>query len=183
MSTKEPTLSGDSPLAKPKREEFARLAAKDAYTDVAIAERLGITRKTCTRWRQDPLIAARVKFLKKQRAERTASEPLLRNITAVNLTRNDIIEGLLAEANAVKPSHARIAAWNSLAEIYLLKARNIEDLRNGIGWTEDELEYANRTGLVPPRVAALIGATKLQDLAEQDFAREQSRNTKRPRVS
>jgi hypothetical protein len=71
----------------------------------------------------------------------------------------------LRRYNPVKPSGVRISAWKTLADIYLLTARNIEDLRTGIGWTEDELDYANRTGMVPPRIAALIGYSTLEDLA------------------
>ena len=51
-----------------------------------------------------------------------------------------------------------------LADILLLRAKCIQDLKMGLGWTDDEnLEFA-KTGLVPERIALLTGAFTEEDL-------------------
>ncbi len=51
-----------------------------------------------------------------------------------------------------------------LADIFLLRAPCIEDLRKGVGWTEDEAIEFHKTGIVPDRIFGLTGDRTAEDL-------------------
>ena len=63
------------------------------------------------------------------------------------------------------------SAWIALADIFLLRAKNLGDLMDFIGWTEDELCEFNKTGVVPERLSALTGCRTVEDLGRRQSLR------------
>ena len=57
---------------------------------------------------------------------------------SVEIDRNEIIMGLADIGRFGKSESARVSAWNCLAEIFLLKAKNLRDVNDFYGWTTDE---------------------------------------------
>jgi hypothetical protein len=68
----------------------------------------------------------------------------------MDVSRNEIIMGLAKIARKGKS----VAAWAQLAEIFMLKARNLRDLspERFAGWTDDELDSYAKTGEIPERI-------------------------------
>lgn len=74
-------------------------------------------------------------------ANGTQSESSVRDRSRVEIDRNGIINGLASiGCNEKAPFGPRVAAFTTLAHIFLLFANNLEDLRNYHGWTGDELD-------------------------------------------
>jgi hypothetical protein len=92
------------------------------------------------------------------------AENAIRMRGAVDIDRNEIIN-LLSCIGRDPNQHgaARVRALTALADIYMLRARNVEDLKNFIGWTEDETQKFIRTKVVPRRIAALTGYRTIDD--------------------
>jgi hypothetical protein len=51
----------------------------------------------------------------------------------------------------------RVKAWSVLADIYMLRAKSLQDLANFYGWSADELEAWAKNGTVPVRFRHLFG--------------------------
>ncbi|MGB6677340.1 MAG: hypothetical protein WBE44_11660 [Terriglobales bacterium] len=92
-------------------------------------------------------------------AENDAATKMVSQIRSIDIDRNEIIMGLADIARYGKSEGARVSAWNVLAEIFLLKAKNLRDLNEFYGWTTDELERYAKTGTIPERLRRLIGSS------------------------
>jgi uncharacterized protein (UPF0147 family) len=85
-----------------------------------------------------------------------------RPIRPITIDSNDVIMGFADIAqDARQPGGARVAAWNIIAEIFLLKAKSIKDIRNFHGWTTDELKDYAVDGIIPERFRLLLGPSGL----------------------
>jgi hypothetical protein len=51
-----------------------------------------------------------------------------------------------------------VSAVLGLADIFLLRARNIKELENFYGWTTEELKTYSETGETPPRLRRFLEA-------------------------
>lgn len=165
------------PLPHPGHEKYAAARASGVRVTAAARE-CNIHRGTASRWERDLAVQARRRFLVDQdRAdEHKEKSGTYREIT---INRNDIIMGLADIAqDPGAPARARVAAFVALADIFLIRPRNIEELRRGIGWTEEEHEYFQITKLVPPRISVLTGAVSVEDLIDNGKPRKKNKLTK-----
>lgn len=78
----------------------------------------------------------------------------------VTVTRNHIINGLAHEARTAKSACARVSAWQVLADIYLLRARNIREVADFCGWTDEDLDEYIKNGILPARFRNLVDSSK-----------------------
>jgi hypothetical protein len=90
-------------------------------------------------------------------AETEAAVKMVAQRRSVEIDRNDIIMGLADIGRYGKSESARVSAWNCLAEIFLLKAKNLRDVNDFYGWTTDELKRYAETGEIPERLRSLLG--------------------------
>jgi hypothetical protein len=76
----------------------------------------------------------------------------------IDIDRNDIVMGLVDIARSEsEPGAVKVRAWAELAEIFLLKAKNLKELTEFYGWTSDEIEYFAQTGQYPERLRSYLG--------------------------
>lgn len=79
---------------------------------------------------------------------------------AVSINRDDIINGLVGIAqDVVAPPSARVTAYLGLADIFLLRVKNVRDINKFHGWTAEELEQYSVTGSVPERFRSIVGSS------------------------
>jgi len=72
---------------------------------------------------------------------------------------NDIIMILADIAqDPAQLGSTRVSAVLGLADIFLLRARNIKELENFYGWTTEELKTYSETGETPPRLRRFLEA-------------------------
>jgi hypothetical protein len=93
------------------------------------------------------------------RARQVAPTPPITElpIRPITITSNDIIMTLAdLMQDLTQPGGVRVQAANSVAEIFLLKARTIRDLNNFYGWTTDELKRYSETGETPERLRPFL---------------------------
>jgi hypothetical protein len=90
-------------------------------------------------------------------SENHAATKMVRQLRSIEIDRNDIVMGLADIARYGRSESARVSAWNSLAEIFLLKAKNLRDLKDFDGWTTDELKDYALNGVVPERLRRFLG--------------------------
>lgn len=168
-----------SPVILPPEDDPTLLAA--GYEKVARALANGDSARQAAfsagfsentgRWlSKHPQIKARVIQLKLQHREDLRKQSIsdgIRVVPRVTIQRNDIINGLAAIAQDIKmQGRARVAAYLGLADIFMLRARNVKDLMDFYGWTSEEMdEYAN-TGVPPARIRSLLGESAFKALAE-----------------
>ena len=147
------------PLAEPRRENYAKARAQ-GLKSVAAAKTAMVAPRTGRRYEADPQVGSRVRFLMHQAFEDPGVERR-KAVREITIDRNDIIMGLadIAQSPFTKPGdRARVSAWLGLADIFLLRARCIEDLRKGVGWTEDETIEFHKTRIVPESKLAQIAS-------------------------
>jgi hypothetical protein len=75
----------------------------------------------------------------------------------ITIDRNDIIMGLVDEARTAKSDRARVSAWTVLADIFMLRAKNLREVYDFYGWTSDELKLYAETGESPARFQHFAG--------------------------
>lgn len=98
-------------------------------------------------------------------AENEAARKMVGQCRSIDIDRNDIIMGLADIAmSGSTPAGARVSAWLGLADIFLLRPKKIEDVKLFAGWTEDELSEFALTGVVPARIASLLGSNSIDAL-------------------
>jgi hypothetical protein len=87
------------------------------------------------------LRVAEIRSAMARTAANDAATKMVGQCRAIDIDRNDIIMGLadIAQCNEAG-DRARVAAWTALADIFLLTARSLSDLKNSIGWTQDEID-------------------------------------------
>ena len=166
------------PLMHTGQEKYA--AARAAGLNIGkAAEECRVHRSTASRWEKDSNVRLRIAHLLAQNRhdQREANKSKIQEIT---FNRNDVIMKLWEIAQKGRSERAQVTALLGLADIFLLRPRNIEDLRRGIGWTEDELDYFDKTGLVPDRIKSLTGATTGEDLiAPPSFATGKAKSARK----
>jgi hypothetical protein len=162
-------IPGSATLAHPGREKFAKLRA-DAKSIVNAGRECKIAERTAQRWAKNPAVKSRTSFLINERISDRREE---KNGGGQEITfsRNDLIMELWKIGSHAENERARVTALMGLADIFLLRARCIQDLRRGVGWTTDEQEHLIETGLVPPRISALTGDVRAGDLARPESLR------------
>ncbi len=105
---------------------------------------------------------------------RDEKEMVIRPIT---FGTNDIVMTLWEIGSKGESERARVSALMGLADIFLLRAKCIQDLRTGIGWTEEEaLEYF-KTGIVPERIAWMTGDRTGEDLVRSLNAEKEKKKS------
>ena len=72
------------------------------------------------------------------------------------------IEGLNPGGSEGESERARVSALVVLADIFSLRARCMQDLRMGVGWTEEEALEFFKTGIVPDRIAQITGVVPVK---------------------
>jgi hypothetical protein len=148
-------VPGSSALSHPGREKYAYLRS-EGFNGAKAAKLCYVSKNTACRWAADGEVKARIAFLTEQSRQdgRDEIESAIRPIT---FRPNDIVMTLWEIGSKGESERARVSALVVLADIFLLRARCIQDLRTGIGWTEEEaLEYF-KTGIVPERIAQMTG--------------------------
>lgn len=92
---------------------------------------------------------------------KVAAKKIVREIT---IDRNDIIMGLADVAQSEKTGdRAKVAAYLGLADIFMVRAKNVRDLSKFAGWTADELERFALAGEVPERFRSDTGPSPSSD--------------------
>ena len=157
-------MSGSFVLSHPGREKYAHLRSQ-GYKSASAAKLCHVSKNTACRWGADGEVKARIAFLTKQSVEvkRDVEET---GIRPISFGTNDVLMDLWEIGHNGKSEHARVSALNTLTDILLMRARCMEDLRNGIGWLDDEKIELYKTGFVPARIAELTGARTVDDLAK-----------------
>ena len=95
------------------------------------------------------------------RAQQVATTPQSaeRPIREITVNSNDIIMILADIAqDPAQLGSTRVSAVLGLADIFLLRARNIKELENFYGWTTEELKTYSETGETPPRLRRFLEA-------------------------
>ena len=155
-------VQGAAVLSHPGREKYSQLRA-EGFKGAKAAKLCRVSKNTAYRWDADGQVKARIAFLTGQslREKRGASKSGVRPIT---FDRNDLIMELWEIGTKGDSDRARVSALLGLCDIFLLRAKCIDDLRKGVGWTEDETIEFQRTRIVPDRIFALTGARTADDL-------------------
>lgn len=105
-----------------RQERAAQLLAQGAQTDIALAETLGITRKTVQRWRDEPVFMERVETLQTEMAAAVVSEGIAsrtRRVAALN-DRWDRMRQVIAE-RAEDPDMQHVAGGQTGLLIHTFK--------------------------------------------------------------
>ncbi len=163
MSKCESEIPGSTALSRPGREKYARLRS-EGFKGAKTAKLCHISKNTACRWGAEDEVKARIAFLTEQflQGGRDEKERVIRSIT---FGTNDVIMALWEIGSEGESERARVAALMGLADIFLLRAKCIQDLRTGVGWTDDEALEFSKTGVVPERIAEITGDRTVDDLA------------------
>jgi hypothetical protein len=106
---------------------------------------------------QQAVLVEGFKNKSKEIENKVETEELPKPIRKITINRNDIIMGLVDEAqNPSAPPGVRVAAWKVLAEIYMLLPKNLRDLLNFYGWQTDEMAKFIEDGIIPERIRPFI---------------------------
>jgi len=165
MKRKKESASGTvarTPLAS-HLEAFAKAVA-DGYSHVEAAVACGRAEGSASYLYRRPGVKQRIAELLAIKA-RSNEEELVESANGmkyprVTVTRNHIINGLALEARTAKSACARVSAWQVLADIFLLRAKNIQEVMDFIGWTNEELQEFATLGTIPARIRNLEDSRK-----------------------
>jgi hypothetical protein len=161
-------------------EIFAQSIA-DGYTVREAAKQCGRAEGSGGYLNSLPDVQLRVAEIRRamaKAAEEVAASEMGDQIRSVNITREDVMEGLADIARNGRSESARVAAYNSLADILIMKARNIRDVQYFYGWTTLELKSYAETGVRPERFRHLKERTSLRSKRAEnavDLTRESAR--------
>ena len=153
---------GSVPLEDPVHEKFCTLV-QSGVRPTAAALRCGLSKSSGNYFMNRPDISRRIKWLQKD-AERRVQEVVVANQSSVqakvlqrpvDIGRNQIVN-LLAEIarNPEVAASSRVSALVVLVDIFMLRARNLKELNEFYGWTDDDLTEFIRTGETPERLRA-----------------------------
>lgn len=162
---------------KPHLEKFCQVVA-EGYSHVEAAEIAGRSRGSASYLFARPGVIDRIRELRLLVQSATEEEVAIRAGRAesiVNITRNDIINGLHHEALTAKSSCARVTAWRGLAEIYMLYPKTLKDVEDFYGWTDEEIEEYAKTGKVPDRLRDLLAGGETPRLSGTPSRRVQKK--------
>jgi len=169
-------VPGSSALSHPGREKYAHLRS-EGFKGAKAAKLCHISKNTACRWAGDDEVRARVVFLAAQSLQdgREEKESVFRPIT---FRPNDIVMSLWEIGSEGESERARVSALVVLADIFSLRARCMQDLRMGVGWTEEEALEFFKTGIVPDRIAQITGDRTGKDLVRSLKAEKEKKNSK-----
>jgi hypothetical protein len=176
VKKRDSVVPGSSALSHPGREKYAHLRSQ-GYKAARAAKLCHISKNTACRWAADGEVKVRIAFLTEQSLQngRDEIEGVIRPIT---VRPNDIVMTLWEIGSKGESERARVSALVVLADIFLLRARCIQDLRTGIGWTEEESVEFFKTQIVPARIALITGDRTGKDLVRSLNAEKEKKNSK-----
>jgi hypothetical protein len=157
------TNFGSDALSHPARERYAQLRA-DGKKQTVASKACGFSLTAVKRWEKRADVKARIAFL----VGETSEKP--KQLRLIDINRNDIIMGLADVAREGKSERARVAAWSTLADIFMLKPKSLKELQEFYGWSVEEIQYFSETGgKIPPRLKPLLGdgGTTTNDVDER----------------
>jgi hypothetical protein len=155
-----------SPTRKPlnvRLEAFA-IAVAEGASKAEAAERCGYKKGSAHYLYTRPRVQERIVELK-QLAQDDSNTKFVQKTSQtrrqITFGRNEIIMKLadlggLGETPPARSEHVQFECVNTLAEIFLLKAKNLKDLLDFYGLTADELDEYARTGSIPERIRSII---------------------------
>jgi hypothetical protein len=124
-------VPGSSALSHPGREKYAHLRS-EGFKGAKAAKLCHISKNTACRCAANDEVKARIAFLTGESLQegREEKESVFRPIT---FRPNDIVMSLWEIGSEGESERARVSALVVLADIFSLRARCIQDLRNGSG--------------------------------------------------
>src|ERR1051326_6003025 len=145
-------------------EAFAKAVA-DGYSHIEAAVACGRAEGSASYLYRRPGVKERIAELLAIKA-RSNEEELVESANGmkyprVTVTPNHVINGLALEARTVKSACARVAAWQALADIVRMRARNIGQGENYERGTIEELEEFAATGIIPASIRNLVDSSKV----------------------
>lgn len=97
---------------------------------------------------------------KKHKREQIEQEVHRDKIEEITITRNEIVNGLATLARSAEiPPAVRATAYLGLADIFLLRVKNVRDINKFHGWTADELDQYAISGAIPERFRSVLGSS------------------------
>lgn len=151
------------PNPKPHLEVFAKAVA-EGFSHVEAAKMCGRSPGSASYLINRPGVKERIAELEtiaKKATEEAVTEKAIREIRKITIDRNDIIMGVVDCINDkttdVGRLNVRMKGWALLADVYMLRAKSLQDLSNFYSWTSDELEAFAAEGTVPIRFRHLFG--------------------------
>lgn len=128
-------------------------------TQRAAAEKIGRSPSSGKYLASLPAVRKRIAEIKEEYGKALISKRVDRTIREIDIDQNDIIMGLADIARDVKATNgARVSAYLGLADIYMLRAKNVRDVRDFYGWNATELREYAVNGTIPARFQLLVGA-------------------------
>jgi len=158
-----------------KSAQLQRRLRLEGFKGAQAAKHCHISKNTASRWAADGEVKARIAFLTEHSLQNGCDEED-RVIRPITFGRNDLIMTLWEIGTKGDPERARVPALLGLADIFLLRAKCIQDLRTGVGWTDDEALEFSKTEVVPERIAQITGDRTVDDLARAIYPPRKRKN-------
>jgi len=118
---------------------------------------------------------AELRTLAKNATEKAVTENAIRVIRKITFDRNDIIMGIHDDMhNGFMPVNrmmAKLKGWSLLADIFLLRAKTLQDLANLHGWTTHELDAFIETRTIPERFRSILIVAQIENTIGQESLR------------
>jgi hypothetical protein len=147
------------PNLSPQLDKFAAAIANGA-TKADAAQECGRKKGSAHYLYMRPGVQERISELQslvREATNRGVVQEAVRAHREITIDRNDIIMGLVDEARTAKSDRARVSAWTVLADIFMLRAKNLREVYDFYGWTSDELKLYAETGESPARFQHFAG--------------------------
>lgn len=142
-------------------EQFCQLMAGGKIGVREAGEKIGLTASSGKRLSVRADIRQRIEEIKKQYGGDLTRNRVQKTLREIDIDQNDIIMGLADIARDVFASKAaRVSAYLGLADIYMLRAKNIREVKDFYGWTATELREYAIAGTVPARFQLLEGSSE-----------------------
>lgn len=145
--------------ALPKHlEDFAQLMHRGKHTQREAAVEVGRAPSSGKYLFHLPAVQQRIAEITKGYGNEMYAKRV-GELREVNIDQNDIIMGLAdiaRDEGAAKG--ARVSAYLGLADIFMLRAKNVRDVKDFYGWTATELREFAINGTIPPRLQLLVSA-------------------------
>lgn len=168
-------MSGKPPSPK-LLEDFCQLRHSGLSIEKA-ARQVKISAYHGKRWAKRPEVKARIKAIGEEYGKGVTEKRVQKTVLEITFDRNDLIMRLaqLAGLGSKKPraetERSQVAALTVLSDIFLLRPKGVSDLKRFIGWTQDEIDSFGVTGVIPERVASLIGTSDVEALVAPESFR------------
>jgi hypothetical protein len=105
----------------------------------------------------------RIKAIAADYSKKITTAKAKKTIREVTIDRNDItmaladIAGIGIKKRIAESERARVAALVCLTDIFMMRAKNVREVKDFYGWTADELRDYAISGTVPQRLGLLVG--------------------------